>query len=77
MHNDYVNTGSPDYVVNPDETPCQTIYANSGAWTDDAKHGCTYVETEEVANRLYVRVKGYPSQTVIDNCQGFVEIEAV
>ncbi len=71
----YKNPGNPNFIQNKDE-PFRAVYANSGTWIDDTKHGCTYVETEEDGNRLYVRVKGYPSQRVIDNCEGFVEIQA-
>ncbi len=71
---DYENPGNPNYIVDPDVTPCRTIYANSGAWTDDAKYGCTYVETEEDGSRLYVKVKTYPGNNILSGCKGFVEI---
>ncbi len=58
--------------IPPWEKPAFTIYANSGAWVDGGKYGCTYVETEEVAEkrRHYVRLKKYPGNTSID--EGFV-----
>lgn len=55
------------------EIPCASIYANSGAWTDQA-HVCTYVETEEdpKKKRHYVRVKTYPGNECLH--EGFVNL---
>ena len=39
-----------------------TIYANTGAWVDSAKQGCTYVETEVVDRNLHVRLKEYQDE---------------
>ena len=56
-----------------------TIYANSGAWVDSAKDGCTYVETEVVDGNLHVRLKGYqddtpnPPKDFIKN-EGYVQV---
>jgi UDP-2,3-diacylglucosamine pyrophosphatase LpxH len=48
-------------------TPWPYVYANCGAWIDDNKYGCTYVETEEDAGagRHYVRLKKYPGNSII------------
>ena len=73
IERDFENPGNPNYIVDPDVTPCRTIYANSGAWIDSAKYGCTYVETEEVGNRLHVSVKAYPGKNIISGWKGFVE----
>jgi UDP-2,3-diacylglucosamine pyrophosphatase LpxH len=55
-----------------------TIYANTGAWVDGAKDGCTYVETEAADGNLHVRLKGYrddapnpPKEFIKD--EGYVE----
>lgn len=75
MKNNYENAGYPDFVVNPDETPCLTIYANSGTWIDSPGYRGNYVETEEIdGNRLYVRVKEYPGKTVIEDYTGFIDL---
>jgi UDP-2,3-diacylglucosamine pyrophosphatase LpxH len=78
MGNIYENSSYPDFVVVPDENACLTIYANSGTWVDQAKKGCTYVETEEVQTqdekRLYVRVKRYPGNAIISGYEGFVKL---
>jgi UDP-2,3-diacylglucosamine pyrophosphatase LpxH len=65
---------SENVTVSP-RTPCRAIYANCGTWVDKAKQGCTYVETEEVANkrRYYVRVRKYPSKKLYQAMEGFVE----
>jgi UDP-2,3-diacylglucosamine pyrophosphatase LpxH len=67
--------------------PCRSIYANCGSWVDQqepknpnprtgnvAAYGCTYVETEELADkrRHYVRVKSYTDNETIE--EGFVEM---
>ena len=67
------NSSYPDFV-DTDETPCRTIYANSGTWVDQAGEKGTYVETEEIGKQLHVRVKKYQggTDTVID--EGFVKI---
>jgi len=70
---DYDIDTKSDNAPDPDKTPCPVIYANSGTWVDNARNGCTYVETEEADGKLYVRVKEYPSKTVLDDFQGFVE----
>lgn len=74
MQRDFENPGNPSYIVDPERTPCRTIYANSGAWIDGAKFGCTYVETREDADRLYVSVKAYPDNQVINDWKGFVSL---
>ncbi|MGC9196597.1 MAG: metallophosphoesterase [Syntrophobacteraceae bacterium] len=74
MQRDFENPGNPNYIVDPDSTPCRTIYANSGAWIDGATFGCTYVETSEDADRLYVSVKAYPDNNVINGWKGFVSL---
>jgi hypothetical protein len=63
-----------DTANHPDDEPWSYIYANCGTWIDGSKDGCTYVETEEDANarRHYVRLKSYPSKTVIR--EGFVRV---
>jgi UDP-2,3-diacylglucosamine pyrophosphatase LpxH len=67
-------TREPDLANNEleDDIPSIRIYANSGSWVDSKK--CTYVETEEIvaSKRHYVRVKNYPSNTII--YEGFVEM---
>jgi len=62
----------PGDEIPPWEKPSATIYANSGAWVDRGKYGCTYVETEEVEKerRYYVRLKKYPGNNCIN--EGFV-----
>jgi hypothetical protein len=70
MHLDQgVDTGDE---IPPWEKPSATIYANSGAWVDGCKYGCTYVEAEEAAKewRHYVRLKKYPGNTCVN--EGFV-----
>lgn len=76
MHPEYENPGNPNYIVDPDETPCRTIYANSGTWIDQAGENGAYVETEGVPDekRLYVCVMEYPGKTVIRNYRGFISI---
>ncbi len=61
-----------DDSIDIKEIPSRSIYANTGAWVDQSKYGCTYVETEEVAEekRHYVRVKDYPNNTC--RYEGFV-----
>lgn len=65
-----------DNAPDPEQTPCPVIYANSGTWVDKSRNGCTYVETEEAGDRLYVRVKAYTkdSDEVMGDYEGFVEI---
>ncbi len=74
MQRAFENPGNPNYIADPDTTPCRTIYANSGAWVDSARYGCTYVETREENNRLRVSVKGYPENVIINGWRGFLEI---
>jgi UDP-2,3-diacylglucosamine pyrophosphatase LpxH len=66
---------SRDGVGYSGDDPCRQIYANCGTWVDQAKH-CTYVETEEVADkrRHYVRVKKYPENEILDGYEGFVRM---
>ncbi|MHC1727282.1 MAG: hypothetical protein AB9866_14960 [Syntrophobacteraceae bacterium] len=76
MGKSYYESGvHSDNAENLTETPCRTIYANSGTWVDKAGEGCTYVETEEALDekRLYVRVKRYPKNTVVSDYEGFIE----
>jgi hypothetical protein len=68
-----------DKGIPPWEIPVFRIYANSGSWVDakaTSEQKGTYVETEVVEigyeRRLYVRVKGYPQNSVIE--EGFVLI---
>ena len=72
MQREFENPENPNYICDPDTTPCRTIYANSGTWIDSSKYGCTYVETEEEGNRLHVRVKSYPENNVVKDWRGFV-----
>jgi UDP-2,3-diacylglucosamine pyrophosphatase LpxH len=74
MLREYENPGNPNYIVDPETTPCRTIYANCGAWIDGATFGCTYVETSEDTDRLYVSVKAYPGNNVINGWKGFVTL---
>ena len=66
-------TDRADEKIKDSSVPCKSIYANSGAWTDETKV-CTYVETEEdpVNKRHYVRIKSYPNNTLLK--EGFVEL---
>jgi len=61
-----------DRAAHPIDEPWNYIYVNCGSWIDGSEYGCTYVETEEDANagRHYVRLKSYPSNTVLK--EGFV-----
>jgi len=78
----HIPTMERQYDLNPladntghtSDDPCIYIYANSGTWVDQGKYGCTYVETEEDAKkgRHYVRVKSYPSKTILE--EGFVKL---
>ena len=74
MLQEFENPSNPDFICDPDTSPCRTIYVNSGAWVDSAAFGCTYVEVEEVENRLYVRVRAYPGKNVLNGWRGFVQI---
>lgn len=67
------NSGS-DNAPDPVTTPCPVIYANSGTWVDSSGSHGNYVEVEKGKDRLSVRVKEYPSNKVIGNYQGFVEV---
>lgn len=69
------NDSRKDEANDPREVACRVIYANSGTWVDLAKKGGTYVETEETdENRLYVRIREYPGNTIISDYERFVEI---
>ena len=65
---------SANKAAHPSDEPWNYIYVNCGSWIDKSAYGCTYVETEEDAKaRLhYVRLKSYPSNTVIR--EGFVRL---
>jgi UDP-2,3-diacylglucosamine pyrophosphatase LpxH len=56
-----------DPAAHASNDPWNYIYVNCGSWIDGSRYGCTYVETEEdaKARRHYVRLKSYPSKTVI------------
>jgi hypothetical protein len=63
-----------DPAAHASDDPWNYIYANCGSWVDGNEYGCTYVETEEDANarRHYVRLKSYPSKTLIE--EAFVSL---
>lgn len=55
------------------DLPCRSIYANCGAWSDEAPY-CTFVETQgDVASkRHYVRVLTYPAKILLQ--EAFVQL---
>jgi UDP-2,3-diacylglucosamine pyrophosphatase LpxH len=69
---DYDQYQDFDYENNP----CKAIYANSGKWVDDPAtyNGCSYVETEIVGDRHYVRVMDSATRKPIKDFERFVMV---